>query len=353
VAKLILTTTITSSRRTRGLAFAALLAMGPACVPAAAQSADDYFRGRTITISVGLSAGGGYDLHARVFARYFGRHVLGEPAIVVKNTPGAAGLALVNSFYNSAPKDGTELATFDRGIPLEPLLHGLANARFDPLKLIWIGSTDNDPSTCFSWFSSPIKTIWDAMQRELIVGGTGSTANAVAYPRALNAVLGTKFRVIAGYPGSAEALIAIERGETQGFCSMGFATLESVRPDWVREHKVNQLVQLAVRKNPDHPEVPLALDLASSEADRAALTLMFSPNLYARPFAAPPGLAPERVAILRKAFNETVRDPDYIAEARTRGLHVELVTGDEIGRIIRQLYASPTDVVERMRGAMK
>jgi tripartite-type tricarboxylate transporter receptor subunit TctC len=336
-----------------GPAVAALLVTLPAGGSAGAQSTADFYRSRTITISVGLSAGGGYDLHARVFARYFGRHVPGEPSIVVKNAPGAAGLALVNSFYNSAPKDGTEIATFDRGIVLEPLLHGSANARFDPLKLAWIGSTDNDASTCFSWYMSPIRTIADVMRRELIVGGTGSTANAVAYPRALNAVLGTKFRVIAGYPGSAEALIAIERGETQGFCSMGFATLESVRPDWVRDHKVNQLVQLAVRKNPGHPEVPLALDLTSSEADRAALTLMFSPNLYARPFAAPPGLAAERIAALRKAFNETILDPDYVAEARARGLHVELVAGEEIERIIRQLYATQKEVVERMREAMK
>jgi tripartite-type tricarboxylate transporter receptor subunit TctC len=344
---------MSSLRAAFGHAFGALLAALATCAAAGAQSTADFYRGRTITISVGLSAGGGYDLHARVFARYFGRHVPGEPSILVKNAPGAAGLALVNSFYNSAPKDGTEIATFDRGIVLEPLLHGSANARFNPLKLVWIGSTDNDASTCFSWYTSPIKTIADVMRRELIVGGTGSTANAVAYPRALNAVLGTKFRIIAGYPGSAEALIAIERGETQGFCSMGFATLESVRPDWVRDRKVNQLIQLAVRKNPDHPEVPLALDLASSEADRAALTLMFSPNLYARPFAAPPGLAPERVAILRKAFNETIADPDYVAEAHARGLHVELVAGAEIERIIRQLYASPKEVVERMREAMK
>ena len=336
-----------------GRTIGAFLAVLPFCQHSLAQPAADFFRGRAITISVGLSAGGGYDLHARVFARYFGKHVPGAPAIVVKNAPGAAGLSLVNSFYNTAPKDGSELATFDRGIPLEPLLHGTANTRFDPLRLVWLGSTDNDASTCFSWHSSPVKTLGDVMKQELIVGGTGSTANAVAYPRTLNAVLGTKFRVIAGYPGSAEALIAIERGETQGFCSMGFATLESVRPDWMREHKVNQLVQLAVRKNPDHPQVPLALDVARTEADRAALTLMFSPNLYARPFAAPPDLPLERTAALRKAFNETVRDPDYVAEAKARGLHIELVTGEEIERIIRQLYDTPRDVVERMREAMK
>ena len=326
-----------------------LLVLSPC---ASAQPAGDAFRGKTITISVGLSAGGGYDLHARVFARHFGKHVPGAPTIVVKNSPGAAGLSLVNSIYNAAPKDGTELATFDRGIALEPLLQG-GNTRFDPLKLTWIGSTDNDASTCLSWHSSPIKTFDDVMKQELIVGGTGATAVAVAYPRALNAILGTKFRVVTGYPGAAEALIAMERGETQGFCSLGFATLESLRPDWVRDRKVNQLLQLAVKKNPDHLDVPLALDLAKTEADRQALTLMVSPNLFARPFAGPPGMPPDVIAILRKAFNETVTDPDYLAEAKGRGLHIELVTGEEIERLLRQLYDTPKAIVERMKEAMK
>jgi tripartite-type tricarboxylate transporter receptor subunit TctC len=319
---------------------------------AVAQSSADLYRGKTITISVGLTAGGGYDLHARVFARHFGKHVPGEPAILVKNAPGAAGLSLANSLYNAAPKDGTELATFERGIPLYPLLQG-DNARFDPLKLAWIGSTDNDASTCLSWHTSPIKTIDDVMKRELIVGGTGATAVAVAYPRVLNAVLGTKFRIVTGYPGAAEALIAMERGETQGFCSLGFSTLESLRPDWVRDRKINQLVQLSVTKNSDHPYVPLALDLAKNDADRQALTLMVSPNLFARPFTGPPGMPPELIAILRKAFNETVADPDYVADAKARGLHIELVTGQEIERILRQIYDTPKAVVERMKEAMK
>jgi tripartite-type tricarboxylate transporter receptor subunit TctC len=318
----------------------------------AQQSAPDFFRGKTINITVGFSAGGGYDLHARVLARHFGKHVPGEPMVVVKNQPGAGGLGLVNSFYGNAVKDGTELATFDRGIPLDPLLYG-SNARFDPLKLSWIGSTDNDASTCYSWHSSPVKTIDDLMKRELIVGGTGSTANSVAFPRALNAVLGTKFKVIAGYPGSAEALIGMERGEVHGFCSMGFATLQSLRPDWVRDHMVNQLIQLAVKKNPDHPEVPLALDIAKNDADRQAIRLMVSPNLFARPFTGPPGLLPERMKILRKAFDETVNDPEYVAEATARGLHTELVTGSEIERLLRRLYETPKDVVERMKEAMK
>jgi len=317
---------------------------------ASAQQSADLFRGNTVTINVGFSAGGGYDLHARVLARHFGKFLPGNPAVVVKNSPGAGGLSMVNSFYRNAAKDGTELATFDRGIPLDPLLHG-TNARFDPLKLVWVGSTDNDASTCLSWHSSPVKTIDDLMKQELIVGGTGSTANSVVFPRALNAVLGTKFKVITGYPGSAEALIGIERGEIHGFCGFGFATLQSLRPDWVRDRKVNQLVQLATKKNADHPEVPLALDLATTDADRQAIRLVVSPNLIARPFAAPPGLPADRLDILRKAFNATVSSPEYQAEAAARGLHTELVTGLEIEALLRDIYNTPRDVVERMQAA--
>jgi tripartite-type tricarboxylate transporter receptor subunit TctC len=329
-----------------------ILAAALACVaPAAAQSVADFYRGRAVTISVGLSAGGGYDLHARVLARFFGKHLPGAPAIVVKNAPGAGGLTLVNALYSTLARDGSELATFERGILLEPLLDA-APARFDPLKFAWIGSTDNDASTCLSWHTSPIRTMDDVLRQELIVGGTGSTAIANTFPRVLNAVLGTKFRVIPGYPGANEALLAMERGETQGFCSLGFSTLEAIRPGWMADRKVNIFVQLALRKSSEHPEVPLALDFAKSDADRAAIELIVSPNLFARPFAAPPGVPADRLAALRKAFDETVTDPDYLAEAKARGLHVDLVPGAELDAVLRRIYATPTDIVTRVRAAV-
>jgi tripartite-type tricarboxylate transporter receptor subunit TctC len=311
----------------------------------------DFFRNRAVTISVGFTAGGGYDLHARTLARVLGKHIPGSPNVVVKNVPGAAGLVLVNSLYNSLAKDGTELATFDRAIPLEPLLDP-DKARFDALKLNWIGSTDNDASTCLSWHTSAVKTMDDVMHQELIVGGTGSTALANTFPRVLNAALGTKFRVISGYPGANEALLAMERGETQGFCSLGFSTLEAIRPGWMREHKVNIFVQLALQKSSEHPEVPLALDFAKTAADRQALELIVSPNIFARPFAAPPGVPADRLAALRKAFDETVSDPEYLTEAKARGLHVELVTGAELDTVLRRLYATPKEIVARVKEAV-
>jgi tripartite-type tricarboxylate transporter receptor subunit TctC len=298
-----------------------------------------------------LSAGGGYDLHARVLARYLGRHLPGAPAVVVKNAPGAGGLTLVNALYSTLARDGTELATFERGILLEPLLDP-AQARFDPLRFSFVGSTDNDVSTCLSWHTAAVKTMDDVLRQELIVGGTGSTAIANTFPRVLNAVLGTKFRVIPGYPGANEALLAMERGETQGFCSLGFATLDAIRPGWVRDHKVNIFVQLALQKSREHPDVPLALDYAKSEADRQAIALIVSPNLFARPFAAPPGVPPDRLEILRKGFDETMADPDFVAEANARALHIERVTGAELDAVLRRIYATPKEIVARVKEAV-
>jgi tripartite-type tricarboxylate transporter receptor subunit TctC len=315
-------------------------------------SVADFYRGKTISIGVGFTAGGGYDLHARTLARHMGRHIPGNPNIVVKNVPGAAGLTLANQMFNTAPKDGTEMATFDRAIPLEPLV-APERARFDTLKFNWIGSTDNDVSTCFSWHAASVKTIEDLYQRELIVGGTGTGGNATFYPKVLNEVLKTKFKIVPGYPGSAQVLLAMERGEVEGFCSMGFVTLEYTRPDWVRDNKVNQLVQLGITKNKNHMDVPLALDLAKTEADRQAIEFVVSPNLFARPFLAPPGVPIERVQALRRAFNETFDDVEYLAEAKKRNMQVLLVRGEEIDAVLKRIYSMPQSVMSRIQAAIK
>jgi tripartite-type tricarboxylate transporter receptor subunit TctC len=319
---------------------------------AAADAVADFYHGKVLTIGVGFSAGGGYDLHARILARHMPKHLPGAPTIIVKNVPGGSGLTLINTLYNSAPRDGTEIATFDRAIPLQPLIDG-DRGRFDPLKLNWIGSSDNDPSTCIAWHDSPVKTFDDLTKQELVVGATGSVGIALAFPRIANAVLGTKFKIINGYPGSTEVLLSMERGETQGFCSAGFATVALARPDWIRDHKVNFLVQLAIEKHRDHPDVPLALDLAKSTADRQAIELIVSSTLFARPFGAPPGVPSDRVNALRKAFNETLKDPEYLADAAQRKLQVELVTGQRVEEVLHRVYATPKTVVDFVNEAMK
>jgi tripartite-type tricarboxylate transporter receptor subunit TctC len=333
--------------------FCVALAVALACPQAMAQDAvAGFYRGKTITIDVGFTAGGGYDLHARTLGRYLGRHLPGNPNVIIKNMPGAAGLILLNSLYNTLPRDGTEMATFDRALPLEPLTNP-QRARFDALKLNWIGSTDDDASTCFAWHTSPVKTFNDLYTHQLIVGGTGTGGDAHDYPMLMNAVLGTKFKVVPGYPGSAQVMLAIERGEVEGFCSMGFVTMQFTRPKWVENHLINVLVQLAVHKNKDHPEVPLGMDLAKTPADRQAIEFLSSPNLFARPFVAPPDVPPERVRALRQAFNDTMADPDYLADATARKMHVVLVKGEEIERVLRHIYGMPKSVIDRVREAVK
>jgi tripartite-type tricarboxylate transporter receptor subunit TctC len=323
-----------------------------ASAPASAQDAlANFYHGKTLGISVGFTAGGGYDLHARTLARFLGRHVPGNPSVIVKNVPGAAGLTLVNSLYNTLARDGTEIATFDRALPLEPLTNP-ERARFDALKLNWIGSTDDDVSTCFAWHTAQVKNFDDLLQHELIVGGTGTGGDAHAYPKLMNVVLKTKFKVVPGYPGSAQVMLAIERGEVEGFCSMGFVTLEFTRPKWLQDHSINILVQLGIHKNQDHPDVPLALDLAKTPADKQAMEFLSSPNLFARPFVAPPDVPPERVKALRRAFEDTMADPDYQAEAAARKMHVVMVKGEEIEAVLKRVYAMPQSVIERVREAV-
>lgn len=325
------------------------IACGIASGSTQAQDARDFYANRTITIMIGSSAAGGYDLSARVIARHMGKHLPGHPALVPRNMPGGGSLSATGYIYNRAPKDGTEIGALARTIPILPLF-GEARDLFDPLKLGWIGSTVNVVGTAVSWRTAPVKTIYDAFKTELIIGGTGPGSQANVYPAAMNSILGTRFKIIAGYPGSAEVLLAMERGEVQGFGSWSWSAIE--KSGFLKDGKINVLVQLGMKKHPDHPDVPLVLDLAKTPADRAALELIFAPQTFARPFAAPPGLAPERLNMLREAFNATMKDPAFIADADKQRLEVELVTGKDLEDLIGKLYRSPPEIIARAKEAL-
>jgi hypothetical protein len=312
----------------------------------------DFYAGRTINVMVGFGPGGGYDFYARVLARHLGAHVPGHPTVVVQNLPGAAGMGLANSLYNVLPKDGTTFGTFNRTIPLDPLLDG-SRAQFDPLKFNWLGSPSNEISACIGWHAARAKSVEDLRTTEMLMAGTGPAADATMYPKLFSHVLGLKFRVINGYQGAADSVLAMEKGEVEGFCPWGWASIESSRPEWLRDHKIIPLMQLGMRKHPAHPDVPLALDLAQTPADRQALELMLSPTLFARPFAAPPGVPPERMAALRAAFRETIADPAFLADARKMKLEIEYVSDTEVVELLKRLYTTPPDVVERVKAAVK
>ena len=332
-----------------------VIAAVTACALPAASHADpvaDFYAGRTITVLVGFGPGGGYDIYARTLARHFGAHMPGRPNMVVRNMPGAAGLALVNTLYNVSPKDGTEFGTFNRTIPLELLLDG-TKTQFDPLKLSWLGSPSSEVSTCVGWHTARAKSIEDLRTTEMLMAGTGSAADATMYPKLFREVLGLRFKSVNGYVGAADSLLAMEKGEVEGFCPWGWTGIEATHPEWLRDRKINVLMQLGLRKHPAHPEVPLVLDLATTPADRQALELMMSPHLFARPFAAPPGVVPERLDALRAAFRRTVLDPGFIADATRQKLEVEYVSGAEIQSMLERLYATPADIVTRVKAAAK
>ena len=320
--------------------------------PGIAQSVEDFYSKRSISILVGFGPGGGYDTYARAISRHFGRHMPGEPAVVVRNMPGAAGMTLINALYNSIPADGTQFGTFDRAIPLEPLLHS-ASARFDPLQLGWIGSPSSEVSTCVGWHTARAKSVQDLGTIEMLMAGTGAAADATIYPNIFREIIGLRFKVITGYQGAADALLAMEKGEVEGFCPWGWVSIQSQRPDWLRDGKINVLMQLGLRKNPAYPDIPLILDLAKTPDDRAALELVLAPLLFARPFAAPPGVPADRLAALRKAFRETVEDKAFRSDAEKIGLSVDYVSDGEIDAQLKKLYATPPHIVERIRNATK
>jgi tripartite-type tricarboxylate transporter receptor subunit TctC len=337
--------------RALGAAMAIVSTCGLSSI-ASADPVSEFYTGRTISIMVGFGPGGGYDAYARAIGRHFGAHVPGKPNVVVQNVPGAAGLALANSLYNVSPKDGTVFGTFNRTIPLEPLLEG-SKAQFDPLKFNWLGSPSNEVSACVGWHAARAKSIEDLRTTEMLMAGTGPAADATMYPKLLAAVLGLKFKVISGYQGAADSLLAMEKGEVEGFCPWGWASMEATRPDWLRDHKINVLMQLGMRKHPAHPDIPLVLDLAKTQADRQALELMMSPTLFARPFTAPPGVPEQRLQALRTAFKETIEDPTFIADAKKTRLEIQYVSDAEILALLKQLYATPANVFARVKAAVK
>jgi len=338
-------------RSNRWIAPLAALALLASAGKSLAQDAiADFYKGRQIKISVGFSAGGSSSLYAQSLARHMGKYLPGNPTFVVQHMPGAGGLVAANYVYNNAARDGSEFAITARTAALEPLL-GNQNARFDPLRFSWIGNANIENSVCVAWHTAAVKTVTDVFATELIVGGASSAAQEVMFPRALNKLLGTKFRIVTGYPGSTEILLAMERGETQGFCGIGWTFLKLRKADWLKEKKINILFQMALEKHPEIPDVPAILDYARSGEDRQVLELLFAPQEMGRPFFAPPGIPDERVRALRSAFVQTLKDAAFLEEAEKQGIEVQPLAGEDIQKLLERVYAAPKPVVDRAKAA--
>ncbi|MGC2122750.1 MAG: tripartite tricarboxylate transporter substrate-binding protein [Xanthobacteraceae bacterium] len=319
--------------------------------PAAAQSAGDFYRGKSIELDIGYSAGGGYDLYARLLARHLGAHIPGNPTIVPKNMEGAASLRLANYLYSAAPRDGTVIGAISRGAAFDPLLNE-KGAQFDASKLSWIGSANNEVSVCVALQSSGITTFDDVLTKPLTIGATGVGDDTYQFPALMNAVLGTKFKIVTGYPGGNDVSLAIERGEVQGRCGWSWSSIVTTRMDWITSKKIVVLVQLSLSKHPDLPDVPLIMDLAKTSEQRQIFKLIFARQVMGRPFAAPPGLPADRLAALRQAFNETMKDKAFLADAAASKFEINPVDGEQIEALVKEIYQTPAEVTKKAAAIM-
>jgi len=319
---------------------------------AAAQSAADFYKNRNIDEYIGYSTGGAYDFYARVIARHMGAHIPGNPTLVPRNMEGAGSLRLANWLYRVAPQDGSAFGTFGRGIAFDPLLIGQGD-QFDAQKFNWLGSANNEVSVCVAMKDSGITKFEDLFTRELTVGGTGTSADTDQFPRVLNNVLGTHFKIVEGYPGGNDVVLAMERGEVSGRCGWSWSSVKSTHKSWIDDKKMIVLVQLSLTKHPELPDVPLVTDYAKNDEQRAILKMVFARQVIGRPFAAPPNLPGDRVATLRTAFTATMKDPDFLAEAEKTDLEINPVSGEEVEKLVKDVYATPADIVAKAKEASK
>ena len=304
-----------------------------------------------LTIIIGSTPGATYDRYPRLLARHITKYLPGTSSVVPQNMPGAGGLRSANYLFNVAPKDGSTIGIFARGLAIQPLLDS-EGVQYEANKFNWIGSVASEVSVVFSWHTKPFNTIDDLRSREMILPATGPGADSITFPYILNGVLGTKFKIISGYPGGPELQLAVESGEADGIASTSWSNLMANRPDWVRDKKINLIMQLGTTKHPAMGDLPSVMDYVSSESDRRILELIFSRQAMAYPFVAPPGLPAERVTALRDAFDAVMKDPEFIAEAKKQGLEVDPMSGADVQALVERLYSTPPEIIERTKALL-
>ena len=317
-----------------------------------AQAPTEFYKGRTVELYIGYSVGGGYDIYARLLARHMARHMPGNPVIAPKNMPGAGSLTLANWLYAAAPRDGSVLGTIGRGIAFDPLL-GTQGTKFTATEFGWLGSANDEVSVCAAWGKSGITKFEDLYARPVFIGGTGAGADTDLFPKAMNNILGTKMKLVTGYPGGNDITLAMQRGEVEARCGWSWSSIKSGHAQWVKDGTIKLLVQLSLAKHPDLPDVPLIMDLVKTPEQRAILRLVFARQVMGRPFLAPPGLRPERLALLRRAFMETMKDPAFLAEAEKIQLEITPVDGEAVQKLVAEIYATPPDIVRKAADAVK
>lgn len=327
------------------LCVAAMAALAPGGVAHA-----DPLAGKQIRIIIGSSAGGGYDLFARTIAQHWGRHIPGAPVFVPQNLPGPLSLNVANNIFNVAPKDGTAIGAVNPQIASEAILSP-DRARFDARKFVWIGSALRETQVMVAAANAPVRSYEQAFTRELILAGSGGATNT--FPTLTNAILGTKFKVVSGYPGTREANLAMERGEVQGIGAMTWASVKGTMSEKLRAKEIVIVGQYGAQRHPELPDVAHVPTFAKTPDDQAALRLLFATQEFGRPYIAPPGTPADIANLLQKSFMATMNDATFLADAKQRGLDIEPMEGAEIQQLVEQLYTTPAAVVERVRAVFK
>jgi tripartite-type tricarboxylate transporter receptor subunit TctC len=336
---------ILSKPRALAAALLPLFVLAPA---ARADAIADFYHGKTMQMIIATSPGGDYDTRGRLLARHMGRLIPGDPTIVAQNMPGGVGIAAANYMANAAPRDGTVLHMLMQNMPAHQAIGG-NGVKFDTRKLIFIGNTTDTPNVINSWYTTGIKTIDDVRQRELAVGAAGTATASAYYPAALNAMAGTKFKIVTGYPGGNDVNLAMEKGEVGGRGSNAWASWKSSRPQWIAEQKINVLVQIGLKRHPDLPDVPLLFELANNDQDREVLRFISADTAISRAAVTTPDTPPDRVAALRKAFMDTMRDPQFLAEAEKMQVDISPLSGEDSQAIADKIVSTSPPVVARAK----
>ena len=326
-------------------ALALVVLSGLAC----AAGVEDFYKSRNVTLVIGYSVGGGYDAYARLLGRYFGKHIPGNPAIVPEQMTGAGSLRSANFIYSVAAKDGSVFGTFSRSMGISPLVD---KAEFDSRKFTWLGSVTDDNTICVTWNTSPIKNWDDFLTKPSKFGGEGAGADPDIWTLLYKNVFGAKAQLVSGYPGTNDTVLAMERGEIDGLCGISWSTIKSRHPEWLTSHSVNIIVQAALKKEPEIASVPLATELTKTPEQTQIIKLLLVSQAMARPFAAPPDIPADRKAALLAAFDATVKDADFLAEAQKLSFDVRPVSATAIDAMLAEVYQTPKDVIARATKAI-
>ena len=331
--------------RSLGVALAAVIALAPSV--AMAQSVADFYRGKTVSVILGYPGGGSNGIYARAVARHIGRHIPGNPTVIFKSMPGAGSLVAANHLFNVAPKDGTALGLISATIPLEELL-GVAGAKFKSAEFNWIGRIAPGVNMTFVKDTSPVKSIEDVYKREVILGASGRSSTVFIYPAVLANVIGAKFKMVMGYPGSSEAMLAMERGEVEGH-STSLEIVRALHPTWLSEKKITVLVQYALRRHPDLKDVPASWELGRNPEEQQILKIVANATEVGKMIMATPGMPADRVEALRRAFDATMKDPEFVAEVQANRVELGPMPGEELQKLVAGLGAAPPAVIDKVK----